>query len=470
MNNISDNKQPVDPKLIEMIELMRATPERDPQLVAQSREKYLSELEGVTTDSSKSPLAWLSGLFNPVRKPKRENSKSMNPRKIAYSTLLAIIVGLVMLFGGASATAYASQSALPGDALYPIKTSLEQTQVALARDAYSQAQIYMQFAQRRLDEINELLQEGRYADIDAAAGEFEFHIQQAMLALQTVMTGDPEQGAVLSQEISQALLEYALTLKAVLVNTPEPVKSSVEKALLVSESSAGEELELVGVVMAVTESNIEIADYPYPITISGLTEIKDAVSSGNTVKVHIIIAADGTRIAREIEIAGVEDSEFGDDASSFTDDEGDESDDDNQNANENNSNEDSSDDNLNSNESNSNDDAFGDDLNENSDESNENSDDHDGDLNNNNDDDHAGDEQDDNRNDNDNSSGDDSGDESDDDHSSDNDNSSDDDDHSNNNDNSNDDDESSNPNSNDNNGENGDEEDGNSNDNFSDDD
>jgi hypothetical protein len=71
---------------------------------------------------------------------------SSKTQEFAFSTLIVIIIVAVMLFGGASATAYASQSALPGDALYPLKTSLEQTQAALARDAYSQAQIYLQFA------------------------------------------------------------------------------------------------------------------------------------------------------------------------------------------------------------------------------------------------------------------------------------------------------------------------------------
>lgn len=456
MSNFTDNKQPIDPKLIEKIELMRATPERDPQSVTQSRERFMSELEDMPVNGSRSPLAWLSGLLNPIIQRSEENSVSTKTQKFAYSTVVTLIVVVVMLFGGVTATAYASQSALPGDALYPIKTSLEQTQVALARDAYSQAQIYMQFAQRRLNEINELLQEGRYADVEIASGEFESQIQQAMVALQTVMNGDPEQGAVLSQEISQALLDYALTLKAVLVDIPDPVKPFVEKALMVSESGAGEELELVGVVLSITDSSMEMVEYPYLITISELTELKDIISRGDTIKVHIIIAGDGTRIAREIELAS-------------TDDEDDDIDDDNHNSNEGNSNEDSSDD----------------DLNDNDDESNENSDHHDSDLNDN-DDDHMDD--DDNDNDNDNNSGDDSKNENDDDDSSGDDSSSNDDDHSgsndnNSNDNDNEDDENSNDNGNDNSGENdndddekdnSDEEDdaeeGNGNDNESDDD
>ena len=314
MSNITDNMQPVDPKLIEKIELMRSTPERDPQSVTHGRGRFLAELDGIPVNGSRSPVAWLSGLINLNLKRGPESPMSTKSQKFAFSTLIAIIIVVVMLFGGASATAYASQSALPGDALYPLKTSLEQTQAALARDAYSQAQIYMQFAQKRLDEIGDLLQEGRFSDVKIASGEFEYQIQQAIVALQTVMEGDPERGAVLSQEISKALLDYALTLKTVLVNIPDPVKPSVEKALLVSESEAGEGLEFIGVVLTITDSSLEIVDYQYPIVISELTEIEGVINSGDTVKVHLIVTADGTRIAREIELASsLDEDEIGED-------------------------------------------------------------------------------------------------------------------------------------------------------------
>ena len=76
-------------------------------------------------------------------------------RKFAVSTIVVILMVVVVFFGGASATAYASQSGLPGDALYPVKTSLEQTRISLANDAYNRAQPDLEFAERRLNEIKE---------------------------------------------------------------------------------------------------------------------------------------------------------------------------------------------------------------------------------------------------------------------------------------------------------------------------
>ena len=300
MTRNNEYEQPIDRKLIEKIELMGPTPDRDPLLASQGRERFLSELEGIPAAVPKSPLTWLVGLF----KSGNPNTLIMGPKnnKFAFSTIVALIVVVLMLFGGASATAYASQSALPGDALYPIKTSLELTQISLANDAYLRAQLHLKFAQRRMNEITELLLQGRNTDVVFAASEFEVYIQKAMEATQIVLLSDPERGAELSRLVSQALLEYAVALKSVLVNAPEVIKPAVEKALLVSQDGAGDEIEIVGVVTSISDTELGIDGEIYLIT--ELTEIEDLIRVGDTVKVHVILTADGLMIAREIELTG----------------------------------------------------------------------------------------------------------------------------------------------------------------------
>jgi hypothetical protein len=363
----NDKEQPINPNLIEKIELMGPTPDRDPLLAAQGRERFISELEGIPAAVPKSPLAWLTGVFksgNP-----NANTVGTKNRKFAISTLVALIVVFVMVFGGVSATAYASQSALPGDALYPVKTSLEVTQISLANDAYLKAQLNLVFAQRRMNEINELLQQGRNSDVEFAASEFEAYIQKAMEATQFVLAGDPERGAELSRLVSQALLDYAVALKSVLVNAPEVVKPAVEKALLISQDGAGDEIEIVGVVVSISDTELVIVGEKYLVT--ELTEFEDLIAVGDTVKVHVILTADGLMIAREIELS----SEFKDVSSDNGNSNINENEDFSDNDNENESlNDNESDDNENDNESddNGNDNESGDNENENESEDNGN--------------------------------------------------------------------------------------------------
>jgi hypothetical protein len=309
MNEMRSGEQPLETQLKGKLELLRPTPERDPQSVSKGRERFLMELDAIPEFGSSSRLSWLTGLFKSKSNQSKKNKMRPRNQKFALTTVMAVVIVVVMLFSGASATAYASQSALPGDALYPVKTTLEQTRIALARDAYFRAQLHLQFAQIRIDEIVELLQQDRFHDVELASSEFEYYIQNVMNALQIVLAGDPARGADLSNQVTQILLLYTEKLQGILANTPEPVRPAVERVILVSEHGAGEEMEIIGIVVSISDASLELDSVETPITLNEFTEIKDMISQGDTVKVHVFVAADGTLIADEIELS----DSFGDD-------------------------------------------------------------------------------------------------------------------------------------------------------------
>jgi hypothetical protein len=387
MNKSQDNKNSIDSDLRKKIELLRSTPERDAHIVSQRRERFMSELEGIPLARSGSPLARLTGLFKFDSGRNKGNSMNRKSQKFVFTTILVVLVAIVMVFGGATATAYASQTALPGDALYPVKTSLELTQVALTGDAYNRAQLYLRFAQRRMDEITKLLEQGRYRDVGQAADEFEFYIQEAMESLQIVLAADPGRGAELSNQVSNALLAYALALKSVHSNAPEQVRFSVEKALLASQDGMGEEIEIIGVVVSISDTALEFADQVF--VINELTEFEHNVEIGDTVKVHAILTQDGSMIAREVELAGDVGGDDNGNDNGGDDNGNDNANDDNGNDNgDDNGNDNDDDDNGNDNDGNDND---GNDNGEDNGNDNDDDDGNDNDGNNNDDDDDGND-------------------------------------------------------------------------------
>lgn len=86
-----------------------------------------------------------------------------------------------VLLGGTASVAAAAQSALPGEALYPIKRAIEQADVRLSGDSADQGADLLGHASGRLDEVSGLLAQddatstpriaGTLADFDAAARE-----------------------------------------------------------------------------------------------------------------------------------------------------------------------------------------------------------------------------------------------------------------------------------------------------------
>lgn len=86
--------------------------------------------------------------------------KIINIYQFNYKTMIPLILILTLLGGGAGAT-YASQNALPGDTLYPIKIASEKVETALAFSDSRDAKLHLDFATRRLSEINKLAEKGK---------------------------------------------------------------------------------------------------------------------------------------------------------------------------------------------------------------------------------------------------------------------------------------------------------------------
>ncbi len=228
-----NNEQPTnDPELDALLDLLRDTPERDPEAVARGRANYISDVDKMFAASNSGAATWLGKLLSLEWLGLGRGSAGMGrSMKLSTSVLLVALVLIVILFSGAGATAFAAQSALPGDALYPVKTTLEQAQVRLAADAARVAELHLGFAERRLEEIAGLIAEGRYAEIERATQEFEYHVQQALAAMQTVAAGDPLRAQELARRVTAALTEYARALSGMMLNVPEGTRASMERAI-----------------------------------------------------------------------------------------------------------------------------------------------------------------------------------------------------------------------------------------------
>jgi hypothetical protein len=307
-------EEPLDPQIARLLEVLRPTPPRDLNVVAHGRSRFLTELEA---PYSPSPASVVQRIFRNTSKGYTEET-NMNPRqkRFAFSTLVLILVIGVLLFGGAGLTAAAAQEALPGDALYSVKTGIEQTRLSLARDAGNRAQLKMAFAERRLQEIEALVAEGRYSNIDAAAQQFEAEIYSALAELETIFAGDPSRAAQLAGQITAALSRYAQSLSAIAANVPEPVRPGLNRALQAAQIGSqlrqtDSETEFMGVVEQIGPEMWMVSGIQ--IGIGSATEIKGSIHIGDVVKIHLSAGPSGVRLAREIELAGLDEVQGDDD-------------------------------------------------------------------------------------------------------------------------------------------------------------
>ena len=75
----------------------------------------------------------------------------LTPSRVLASVSIAM---LILVIAGGS-TVYAAQSSLPGDTLYPVKTGVENLQLAITTSPAVKANLYLKFAQRRIDEVQQ---------------------------------------------------------------------------------------------------------------------------------------------------------------------------------------------------------------------------------------------------------------------------------------------------------------------------
>jgi hypothetical protein len=134
--------------LLDVVGGLRATqaPVADPTFVAALRELLITEAETVLSAAA----ADLAEIDERLRlAPAAPRVRRRNRR------LAAAITGVVLV-GGSAAMAVASQSALPGDALYPIKRDIESAHAGLTFDRAGRGQVLLHSASSRLDEAETL--------------------------------------------------------------------------------------------------------------------------------------------------------------------------------------------------------------------------------------------------------------------------------------------------------------------------
>jgi hypothetical protein len=128
----------------------------------------------------------------------------------------ALIVVLLLAVSGGTAAA-ASEGSLPGDALYPVKTSIvEPVSMALTFSAEQKANLKLEIAERRLDEAEKLATQDRLSAEQLAKIENNFNKQEThieALVARFEADGKHELAARLSSNVEAALKAHASILQ-----------------------------------------------------------------------------------------------------------------------------------------------------------------------------------------------------------------------------------------------------------------
>ena len=161
---------------------------------------------------------------------------SISLRWFAFSWIhrpLAAALALVFIFGGG--VSFAAEGALPGDALYAVKTKVnESVKVALATDTEARANVQMELAERRIEEAATLASENRLdAETQTAlAAAFETHASNATREVATIDEDDSSAAAEITSRFETRLAahEEVLALVSADVNATNTLATAIRGA------------------------------------------------------------------------------------------------------------------------------------------------------------------------------------------------------------------------------------------------
>jgi hypothetical protein len=175
-------------------------------------------------------------------------------RRIAvqYSALLTLTA--VLLFVGFRSAGLLVQRSIPGDPLYATKITQEEMRVNLTSNEEVRTRLRIEFAQRRVIELQELVLVGRTDLIDKTLKNFEFQMDQAASGILALAKIDEIKAAQLSSLFEETLRVPVNNFVGIVDSNPVLVSGEfIDKFLtLASEPFESRPFEFVMVEATVT--------------------------------------------------------------------------------------------------------------------------------------------------------------------------------------------------------------------------
>lgn len=195
-----------------------------PGFVAESRQRLMARIAvEKSSNRAQAPPARAFGWWDAL-------VSLFSQKRFAYRFALATLL-LVFLVVSTSGVAAAAQWTIPGDTLYPVKTSIEQAQLALTFSEAHRAQLYITFSGRRLVEIQSLVIENRFEYLHSAINQFDSQEKEATRLLRDLGKKDAPRAKELAGELLQIMVNQTAVLPVLMKVTPQSSQGEIERLL-----------------------------------------------------------------------------------------------------------------------------------------------------------------------------------------------------------------------------------------------
>ena len=118
---------------------------------------------------------------------KRRGTISPPQMRLAGSLIPLLLISLLII-GAGGGIAFAADHARPGDILYQVDRAIEQVRIQLESDLQQMVRLHLQFADERLKEVVELVEQGETKDLSSALADYKEQIVATAPLIQQAQT------------------------------------------------------------------------------------------------------------------------------------------------------------------------------------------------------------------------------------------------------------------------------------------
>ncbi|MFZ2556059.1 MAG: DUF5667 domain-containing protein [Minisyncoccia bacterium] len=198
---------------------------------------------------------------------------------------IAAALALVFIFTGG--VSYAAESALPGDALYSVKTNVnESVKVAFATSAEAKANVQIELAERRIAEASALAAEDRLDDAmqESLAAAFESHAESVKSIMEEIDSDDSSAAAEISSSFETRLRareEILAQIRGTLDESEERLVRSIRNASLAIATIRSRSEEK----LAVSDMMESTTDVTFATSMTDATTLSKAMKAASVAEV-----------------------------------------------------------------------------------------------------------------------------------------------------------------------------------------
>jgi hypothetical protein len=201
-----------------------------PGFVAASRSRLVERIrreQALQAAQPQSLAARLAAFFGYLRQ---------QPRLAVVLVIVIFLVFSASLTGRATLTATAVS--IPGDAVYPAKLFLEDSRLAVSVSETGDARLRMQFAGRRLVELDSLLKTQRYQLAVPTLDNYKFQLNEAVRLLQVMVARNAPAAGRLAESFASSVATYQEQLTSLAEKAPVDLQPNFSLALAVSQNGS----------------------------------------------------------------------------------------------------------------------------------------------------------------------------------------------------------------------------------------